>query len=162
MPIRKQSSKKGRMNGAARRELNEKRCGLIISGKMEGVSFARVTKMVGGLFVRAALDSKSGPKEVLVRIPSAFSRRGATPLTTSSVISVFVGKDFDINIDKLSDSDRFDLIAIISRKQAAILQSDDTIPEWMTAAVTDIVVADEGGWEFDAPDDDAEVDVDTI
>lgn len=145
MPIRKCASKKGRMSGTARREMNEQRITKIVSGKMEGTIFARVTKIVGGCLVRAAVDCVDGRQEILVRIPGGFKRKGATPIMTSAIVSVFVGKDFDSETDKLSTSDKFDLVAILGHKQASYLHKEGTIPAWMMAdASTDIADTDAG------------------
>lgn len=158
MPIRKCSSKKGRMSGTARREMNEQRVHKIVSGKMDGTVFARVTKIVGGCLVRAALDCVGGRQEILVRIPGGFKRRGATPITTSAIVSVFVGKDFDPETDKLSPSDKFDLVAILGHKQAAFLQKEGTIPAWMMAdASTDNSATGAVGWEFECEESAAEL-----
>lgn len=146
------------MSGTARREMNEQRVHKIVSGKMEGTVFARVTKIVGGCLVRAALDCVDGRQEILVRIPGGFKRRGATPITTSAIVSVFVGKDFNPETDKLSSSDRFDLVAILGHKQAAYLQKEGTIPTWMMAdASTDLSTASDAGWEFECEGSAAEL-----
>ena len=158
MPIRKSASKKGRMSGSARQEMNEQRIHKIVSGKMEGTIFARVTKMVGGCLLRAATDCVDGRQEILVRIPGGFKRKGATPITTSAIVSVFVGKDFDPETDKLSPSDKFDLVAILGHKQAAFLQKEGTIPAWMMAdASTDLSAASDAGWEFECEGSAAEL-----
>jgi hypothetical protein len=146
------------MSGTARREMNEQRVHKIVSGKMDGTVFARVTKIVGGCLVRAALDCVDGRQEILVRIPGGFKRRGATPITTSAIVSVFVGKDFDPETDKLSPSDKFDLVAILGHKQAAFLQKEGTIPAWMMVdASTDLSTTADASWEFECEGSAAEL-----
>ena len=146
------------MSGSARQEMNEQRIHKIVSGKMEGTIFARVTKMVGGCLLRAATDCVDGRQEILVRIPGGFKRKGATPINTSAIVSVFVGKDFDPETDKLSPSDKFDLVAILGHKQAAFLQKEGTIPAWMMAdASTDLSAASDAGWEFECEGSAAEL-----
>jgi hypothetical protein len=150
MPIRKCASKKGRMSGSARQEMNEQRITKIVSGKLEGTVFGRVTKMVGGCLLRAAIDCKDGRQEILVRIPGGFKRKGATPITTSAIVSVFVGKDFDPEADKLSVSDKFDLVAILGHKQASYLHKEGTIPDWMMTEVSTGASDMDAGYVFEA------------
>lgn len=138
------------MSGTARREMNEQRITKIVSGKMEGTIFARVTKVVGGCLVRAAVDCVDGRQEILVRIPGGFKRRGATPIMTSAVISVFVGKEFDPESDRLSSSDKFDLVAILGHKQASYLHKEGTIPAWMMAEVSTDASEDDAGFVFES------------
>ena len=143
-------SKKGRISGSARKVINERRATDAVAGRAEGVVFARITKIIGAGHVKVAIDSKHGPKEIIVRIPNLLGRRGATPLNTSSVVSVFVGKDFNPD-EPVSSSDHFDITAILTQKQAYGLQKDGLIPSWMaqdidTATTTD---AGAGGFEFD-------------
>jgi hypothetical protein len=138
------------MSGTARREMNEQRITKIVSGKMEGTIFARVTKIVGGCLVRAAIDCVDGRQEILVRIPGGFKRRGATPITASAIVSVFVGKDFDPETDKLSTSDKFDLVAILGHKQASYLHKEGTIPAWMTTEVSTGTSDDDAGFVFES------------
>lgn len=158
MPIRKCASKKGRMSSTSRREMNEQRIHKIVSGKMDGTVFARVTKIVGGCLVRAALDCMGGRQEVLVRIPSGFKRKGATPITTSAIVSIFVGKEFDPETDRLAPTDKFDLVAILGHKQASFLQKEGTIPAWMMVDVAaDSLTASTAGWEFECEDSAAEL-----
>ena len=153
MAIGKSRSKKGRLSGTARRELNNQRVAKVVGGKIEGCAFARVTRMVGFNHVKAAIDASHGAKELIARIPSAFSRRGATPLAIGSIISVFVGAEFDPE-DKISTADKFDVIAILNSKQARLLQREGVIPSWMLIDGGEaITVTDGGGFEFEADDD---------
>ena len=162
------------MSGSARKEMNDQRITKIVSGKMDGTVFARVTKMVGGRLVRAVLDCAGSRQEILVRIPGGFKRRGATPITTSAIVSVFVGNDFDPKTDKLLPTDRFDLVAILGHKQASFLQKEGTIPEWMMSEIASDTSDTGAGFEFECEegadelfthaeiDDDEGVDIDRI
>jgi hypothetical protein len=144
-------SKKGRISGSARKEINERRAADAVSGKTEGVVFARITKIIGAGHVKVAIDSKHGPKEILVRIPNLLGRRGATPLNTSSVVSIYVGKDFNAN-EHISSSDHFDITAILTQKQAYALQKEGAIPPWMAQEIEAPKATEEpgtGGFEFD-------------
>lgn len=146
-------SKKGRLAGATRREVNEQRIAKIVDGKMEGTAYARVVKVLGGNHLRVAIDSRSGIKEVLVRIPGLFLKKGATPLAIDTVVSIFVGKDFNPNVDLKSEM--FDLVAILSQKQALFLEDEGQIPSWMTrAGEIGAGIGGGAGWHFGIEEED--------
>jgi hypothetical protein len=146
-------SKKGRLSGGARKELNERRATDAVTGLAKDIAFARVTKMVGAGHVRAAVESRHGQKELLARIPNVLARRGATPITTNSVVALYVGPGFDPN-EPIGASDHFDITAVLSPRQAYALSKNGTIPAWMfDAASIDGESAakkdEEEGFEFD-------------
>jgi hypothetical protein len=121
---------------------------------MEGVAFARVTKMVGANHVTVNIDTKHGPKELRARIPNIFARRGATPVTVRDVVAIEVGKDFDPDDAKnpIRTSDLFDIKAILTSKQVYKLKQAGEIPAWMSSESTDATgasKAEEEGFEFD-------------
>jgi len=147
------SSKKGRISGTARKEINAKRAADATSGRMEGVIFGRVTKMLGANHVTVCIDAKHGPKDLRARIPNILARRGATPVTVRDVVALEVGKDFDPD-DKenpIRTSDLFDIKAILTNKQVYALQKAGEIPLWMSSESADAAAASkEGdGFEFD-------------
>ena len=83
-------SKKGRLAGGARKEINETRASEAVAvsfmtekertekHKVLDFTFGRVTKLTGANHARVAIATKRGKREVLVRIPNIFARRGAT------------------------------------------------------------------------------------
>ncbi len=145
-------SKKGRITGAARKEINERRAADAIHGKAEGVMFARVTKMTGANHVRVAIPCKHGSKELSARIPNIYARRGATPITTRDVVTIYVGPDFDPDSDAPKASEHFDITAVLTLRQAHDLKKDGTIPDWMIADGGEAAAGKPeaaGGFEFD-------------
>jgi hypothetical protein len=164
-------SKKGRLSGTARKEINERRSGDIVGdiitayrrrsadpskpldlGAAEEIAFARITKMTGANHVRIAVPSKHGHKEFIARIPNVFARRGATPVTTRDVVTIYVGKDFDPDVVVPKSSEHFDITSVLTQSQTQQLKALGIIPEWMThdnaeAAATGKVA--ETGFEFD-------------
>ena len=145
-------SKKGRLSGAARKELNERRSADAVSGRADGILFARVAKLTGAGHVRVLIDTKHGPKEIQARIPNVLGRRGSTPITSKDVVSLFVGPDFDPDAP-ISKGDHFDITAILTQRQAYQLAKSGEIPEWMTHDISDekkvSVAGESGGFEFD-------------
>ena len=142
-------SKKGRLAGAVRLEINEQRIAKIADGLRAGTVYARITKMLGGPHLRAAIDTARGPKEVMVRIVSLFRKRGVTPLDTDGIVALDVGADF--NVARVKEGDMFDLAAVLTKKQALYLENEGKIPVWMTRngdirehAVED----DKAGWSY--------------
>lgn len=127
------SSKKGRLSGSARKEINKKRSSDAVNGNMEGIIFARVSRILGANHVMAMFDTMRGPRELRARIPNIFSRRGATPITTRDVVAIEVGREFDPDDKdlKILPSELFDIKAILNARQVYSLQKDGEIPEWM-------------------------------
>lgn len=147
-------SKKGRLSGAQRQELNTKRAAAAVAGTAEGLAFGRVTKMLGAGHVSVAISSTHGPKTILARIPNVLSRKGATPITTRDVVTIYVGPGF--NPDGLIRmADKFEITSVITSKQAYTLSKEGTIPPWMLAAdgeephAAGAATNGAGGFEFD-------------
>ena len=144
-------SKKGRISGTKRQELNAQRASAAINGKTDGVTFARVTKMIGQGHVTVAIPFKHGIKELHARIPNVLGRRGATPITAKDVVAIYVGEGYDPDAPA-TPGEHFDIVAILTPKQAYSLKKDGIIPEWMTNDIdgdkpAEGTVAD-GGYEF--------------
>ena len=151
-------SKKGRLSGTARKEINQKASNDAVEGRVSGITFARVTRMLGENHIRVAIPSKHGYKECMARIPNKFGKKGSTPLTINNVVSIYVGETFDVeeNIEKA----HFDVTCILDSKQAYQLVKDGTIPGWMlkspeevTSGVIKSSTQDGEGFEFDYHED---------
>ena len=169
-------SKKGRLSGDARREINDTRISdmfKLLTDIQKGrkketeidFAFARVVKALGANHVRVAIDGPHGPFEIIARIPNIYSRRGATPVTTRSVVTIYTGPDFDAKTYKPSPSDQFDITAIFSLKDTQKLRDAGHLPEWMLREADAIHIegAISEGYEFDysgAAGDDSEDDDD--
>lgn len=137
-------SKKGRLAGGARKEINETRAteavhAMLMSDKERAKKsvvvdfvFGRVTKMTGANHVRVAIASKHGSREVAARIPNIFARRGATPITTRSVVTLHTGPDFDPD-SKSTDiaAEHYDITSILTERMVTDLIRSALIPDWM-------------------------------
>lgn len=130
-----------------------------IEGRVEGITFARVTRMLGENHIRVAIPTKHGYKEFMARIPNKLGKKGSTPLTINNVVSIFVGNDFDPD-EVMPEKIHFDVTCILDNKQAYQLVKDGTIPPWMLKSpeeVTSGVIksnTNEGdGYEFDYHND---------
>jgi len=149
-------SKKGRVSGTERQAINSKRAASAINGTSEGVIFARVTKMLGQGHISVAIPYKHGIKELNARIPNILGRRGATPITVKDVVAIFVGKDYNPD-EATTNGEHFDVVAVLTSKQAGKLRQDGEIPAWMITDVgNDGLKATEeadGGFEFGYDDD---------
>ena len=159
-------SKKGRLAGGARKEINASRSADTIAiafmsdkerekkGKKMDFVFGRVTKMTGANHVRVAIAlRRGGSREILARIPNIFARRGATPINDRTVVSIYTGPDFDPD-SKPTDvaAEHFDITSILSDRQIVDLKKAGVIPEWMTTSDAEASKAgkvDEVGFEFD-------------
>jgi hypothetical protein len=157
---------KGKLSGSARKEINQRRVADVVKGKTDGVAFGRVTKLLGFNHIMIAIQTKSGSKEIRVRIPKLFSKKGATPITTRDVVTIYVGPEFDP--DAVKPTDQFDITAILTVKQANDLVLTGEIPRWMVheeiAAGNAHTSENNGmGWEFGYSDkkDDGEDETDS-
>lgn len=175
-------SKKGRLSGDARKEINSTRIAdmfKLLSDIQRGrktadvldFTFARVVKALGANHMRVAIDGSHGPLEIIARIPNIYSRRGATPVTTRSVVTIYTGIGFNPKTYTPSASDQFDITSILSLKDIQKLRDLGYIPDWMLreadAIYTEGAVTE--GYEFDysglaeegedSDDDDEEDDV---
>jgi hypothetical protein len=142
---------KGKLSGAARKEINQRRAAEISKGKPEDTEFGRVTKLLGHNHVLVAIPTKTASKEIRVRITNLFTKKGATPITTRDIVAVFVGKDFDP--EDIKSTDQFDITAILTSKQAHQLVTSGDIPRWMihdevSSGGAHKTEADAMGWEF--------------
>ncbi len=156
---------KGKLSGAARKGINQRRAADVIKEVSDDIAFGRVTKLLGFNHIMVAIPVKEGSKEIRVRIPKLFTKKGATPITTREVVAIYVGKEFDPA--EVKSTDQFDITAILTIKQANDLVLSGEIPRWM---VHEEVVsggnahkteADTNGWEFgysDAKDEDDDED----
>jgi hypothetical protein len=159
-------SKKGRLAGGARKEINESRAAEAVSiafmsvaertrkAKVLDFVFGRVTKMTGANHVRVAIVAKHGTREIPARIPNIFARRGATPITTRSIVTIYTGADFDPDEKDLVGAEHFDITSILTDRQIADLKKIGAIPDWMTNSDATAAVAgkgDEDGfvWAYD-------------
>jgi hypothetical protein len=167
-------SKKGRLSGGARKEINTRRGTDIVLGaiimarpdsrsdpasealknKAAGMLFARVSKIIDANHALVAINTKRGPKELRAEIPPLLSKRGATPISTGFIVAVFFGKDFDPDVDEIRPADHFGIEVIIEKKQAYTLQKEGVIPSWMVQDADKTDAADlhkdeKGGFEFD-------------
>jgi hypothetical protein len=125
------------LSSTKRKDLNNERAAKAASGSEPGILFGRVVKLMGNGQVHVMIDGKSkGVKTLLVRLPRILQSRGATPLTNASVVSIFVGEEFDPDTDLkagegiISDY-HFDITAIIDEKIAHKLVKEKVIPDWM-------------------------------
>ena len=141
-------SKKGRLSGAMRVEINERRSSEAVARLLSpkktdpAIDFVvgRVTKITGANHVRVAINSKRGAKELPARIPNIFARRGATPITTRSIVLLYTGEDYDPNAAAES-GEHFDIIALLTDRQASELMKAGMLPNWMIVGDSD----NEGG-----------------
>jgi translation initiation factor IF-1 len=153
-------SKKGRLSGGARKEINERRAADAVRSASKGVTdgnmFARVTRILGANHVRVAVPCKAGVRELSARIPNIFARRGATPITTRDVVAIFVGAEFDVDKDTVRPSDHFDITTILTTRQSHALFKDGIIPQWMihdeAADAAKGKITEDVGYEFDYSD----------
>jgi len=151
MPAKRNSTGKGRVSGAKRQELNGNRTSKILETGSEEHSFARIIKHLGMGRVSAMVAGPRGaPTQIVLQIPKIFGRKGSTPITSSSVVTVYVGAGFNPETD-YDPKTHFQITSILTEKQAYELKEEGTIPEWMTTVdkATEDAGKKEEAFEFD-------------
>ncbi len=151
--------KKGRLSGAQRKDINNRAVSSAMEGAMEDVQFAHVLKHLGAGHIRVVLSNK---REGIAKIRTVLSKRGSTPIVAGDVV-ILSGRDFEtkstVNPDgTLTEKvDRYDVLGVLSRSQAAKMEKEGKIPAWFISAD----VAPEDGDIFDyseTPEEDLDVD----
>ncbi len=147
------SSKKGRLSGSARKEINARTVDSAI--KSEDVIFGRMNKHFGNGRVEVLIEDAHGSKKaVQAHIRRVLTKRGATPITTNDVVGI-TPREYE---SRLGDKEmNYDLICVLDRKSASTLEKDGRIPKWMMA-IAETKTGDgkeaENAFEFDYGDDD--------
>ena len=164
MPSR-HATKKGKLNGAARKELNLSVSTAVIEktvlGTNEDTVFGRVTKMWGNGHCQVlAVHGKIRVQLHKVRIPkNRLGKKGSTPITLNSVVSIFVGREFEPT--KVRDADAFDITAVLDDKQVRTLIKSSLAPAWFLktadeiSSTEEVTAVEEEGFEWDTSADEA-------
>jgi translation initiation factor IF-1 len=154
-------SKKGRLTGSQRKELNERAVQSVMEEEVEGVEFGRVIKHLGNAHVQVILSNK---REGIAKIRTALSRRGSTPIVADDIV-ILSGREFE----KPGEKPKYDLLGVLSRSNASKMEREGRIPSWMLVLQTsDAVQHVEEGDLFDytnhkeAEEEDSDIDVDKI
>ena len=154
-------SKKGRLTGSQRKELNQRAVQSVMDEDVDGVEFGRVLKHLGNAHVQIILSNK---KQGIAKIRTALSRRGSTPIVTDDIVIVS-GRDFE----KPGEIPRYDLLGVLSRSEASKMERECRIPSWMLAIQSsDAIQHVEEGELFDytnhaeVADEDSDIDIDKV
>ncbi len=152
----KSKSKKGRLAGGVRKEINEKRSEEAIDRLLSpskatdtplDVRIGRVTKILGANHVRVAIESKHGAKELIARIPNYLTKRGATPISTRSVVIVYTGPEYDPEEASRPGerAPQFDIVSCLTTRQISDIAKANAVPSWMLANDEDVTARSTGG-----------------
>jgi len=145
------SSKNYRMAG------NQRTVSLALSGDMDGILYAKVLTKLGDARMRIYYEEDNKGHEGIGRIRGLLRKRGQVPIGTNDIV-VVSGREFE------SGKNNFDIIAVLSPKDAAELKKRKEIPDYFlnNAESSEFTKKEKGdGFEFDY-DDDEEVDIDKI
>ena len=124
------SSKKGRLSGSTRKEINARTVDSAI--KSEDVIFGRMNKHFGNGRVEVFIvDERGAKKSVQAHIRRVLTKRGATPITLNDVVGLTPREYESRSVD--SDKINYDLICVLDRKSASNLEKEGKIPKWMMA-----------------------------
>ncbi len=116
-------SKKGRLTGDQRKQLNQRAVQSVMDEEVEGIEFGRVVKHLGNAHVEVVLSNK---QIGIAKIRTALARRGSTPIVADDIV-ILSGRDFE----KPGEKPRFDLLGVLSRSDASKMEREGRIPSWM-------------------------------
>lgn len=155
------SAKKGISHVAqVRMDANKKMVKAAIEGELEGCTFGKVIKMLGGANVQIVDMEK---KEAIGVIRGLLRRRGVTPIVSGDVVIIS-----DRGMGASRDKKTYDIVGIAKGPAASALNKDGQIPDWMLGAADAVSgikavggagAKDDGEIEFDYEE---EIDVDAI
>jgi translation initiation factor IF-1 len=154
------SSKKGRLTGGQRKEMNQRVVSAVLDDASEEILFGRVLRHLGQGHILVMLDDK---REGIAKIRTALSRRGSTPIVTDDIV-ILSCRDFET---KAGEKPRFDVLGIMTRAEASKLEKAGRIPSWFLQSADGIERGAEEEDVFDfsearEADSDSDVDVDKI
>ncbi len=158
------SSKKGRITASQRQMINTRTVSAAMDGDLEDTQFARVLRHLGAGHLRIILANK---REGIAKIKTALARRGSTPIVTDDIV-VVSGRDFETKAAIGADGvpvpkiERFDIIGVLTRQQAAKMEKEGEIPSWFLTASDS--PAEEGGdiFDFSETKEEEELNIDDI
>jgi translation initiation factor IF-1 len=149
------SAKKGVSHIAqVRKDANRKMVKCAIEGELEGCTFGKVIKMLGGGNVQLVDMDK---KESIGVIRGLLRRKGVTPIGAGDVV-IMSDRGMDRKGKKV-----YDIVGITDGPAASALNKDGQIPDWMIGAVDAVAHGGAGKEEDEIEFDyDEEVDIDAI
>ncbi len=150
------TSKKGRITGGQRKEINQRAVDSALADELEGTVFGRVLRHLGAGNVQVMLENQ---REAIARIRTVLARRGSTPIVADDIV-ILSGRDFESG-DKM----RYDLLGVMTRAEAARLEKAGRIPSWFLHTVDGDVKKDEEDifdYSEAKEEKDEDIDVDAI
>lgn len=157
------SAKKGISHVAqVRMDANRKMVKAAIEGELEGCTFGKVIKMLGGGNVQVTDMDK---KDAIGVIRGLLRRKGVTPIVAGDVVIMS-----DRGMGSAKGKKTYDIVGIANSSASSALNKEGHIPDWMLGAVDAVVgskaaggagAKDEEEFEFDY-DGEEDVDIDAI
>jgi translation initiation factor IF-1 len=148
-------SKKGRLTGGKRKELNQKIVNSVMEGDTEDIVFGRVLKHLGAGNIRVVLANK---REAIAKIRNILARRGSTPIVGGDIV-ILSGRDFET---KAEDDMRYDVMGVMNRHESAKLEKSGQIPSWMLISADASEETEADIFDFSEAKESEDVDIDTI
>jgi initiation factor 1A len=150
-------SSKNAMSKNYRAAGNQRTVSLALSGDMDGIIYAKVLTRLGDARMRIYYEEDNKGHEGIGRIRGLLRKRGQVPIGTNDIVIVS-GRDFE------SGKNNFDIIAVLSPKDAADLKKRKEIPDYFLNNAESSEFSNkekEEAFDFDY-DDDKEIDIDKI
>ena len=156
------SSKKGRITGGQRKEINQRAVDAAINDEMEGVVFGRVVKHLGDGHIEIILPNETRGN---AKIRNVLAKRGSTPISGGDIV-ILSGREFET---MASQRQRYDVLGVMTRAEAAKLEKAGRIPPWFlnTVDLASVAKKEDADDIFDYSDsnavaEEADVDIDAI
>jgi len=136
---------------------NQRRVNLAISGDMDGFVYAKVLAKLGDARMRIYYEENDKGNEAIGKICNLLRKRGQVPIGTNDIVMASP-REFE------KDGKKFDIIGVLSPKDAADLKKRKEIPDYFLNDVASSEFSKKEeveGFDFDY-DDGKEVDIDNI
>ena len=155
------SSKKGRITGGQRKEINHRTVEAALNDEIEGAIFGRVVRHLGDGHVEVILENQRLGN---AKIRNVLAKRGSTPIAAEDIV-ILSARDFET---LAAERQRYDLLGVMTRAEAARLEKAGRIPSWFinAADLSTLSKKDESEDLFDYSETkesvDEDIDVDAI
>jgi len=136
------------MSEEARHIINANRAVSVMAGEAMGQLVGRVVSHLGMGHVSVLLDLNGRQTTVIARIPSLFHKKSTLTIYPDSFVSVYVGKDFDPEIDSLFKT-HLEITCLFTFKKVQVLKNRGVIPLWMLSTEEEDSDAENPTFEFD-------------
>jgi len=137
-----------------RAEANRKTVEMTINGEVELAVYAKVLTRLGEGRMRIYYENNKRGQEGIAKIRGLLRRKGQVPIQTNDIV-IMTPREFE------SKATHFDIIGVLTSKQAAELKKNNVIPDYFLNDIgsSDFIKKEvSDAFDFDYADDDVDID----